>query len=410
MRIVHADHLLLGDAPPVADGAAVVGDDGTIVAVGAARDVLLHPDHARLPTERVRGVVFPGLVNAHTHLELSALRGRVPGGRGFVPWVEGLIAARSELSAEEEEEGVLAAVRELEATGTVAVGEVTNTLAAVHALARAHIGGCVFHEVFGTDPARVEARLRGLALDVSERAGPWPTTDLTYAIAPHTLFTLDRTFARAFVEEARSRGVRTSLHLAEHPAERRALEAGEGPVVEWLSRQLRIDATSLPWPRQGPFATADALGALAPHVLLVHLTDARPDELGLVAQRGAPVVLCPRSNLTIEAQLPPLLAVLQAGIAPALGTDSLASNASLDVLAEARALHDRFPTVPGWELVRMATSNGAKALGRADLGALAPGLRPGLVAVDGVVEGDPCLWLLAHLGLPRRWLAGRRAS
>lgn len=410
MRIVHADHLLLGDAPPVADGAAVVDDDGTIVAVGQARDVLLHPDHARLPTERVHGVVFPGLVNAHTHLELSALRGRVPGGRGFVPWVEGLIAARTELSAEEEEEGVLAAVRELEATGTVAVGEVTNTLAAVHALARAHIGGCVFHEVFGADPARVEVRLRGLALDVLERVSPWPTTDLTYAIAPHTLFTLDRTFARAFVEEARSRGVRTSLHLAEHPAERRALETGEGPVVEWLSRQLRIDASSLPWPRQGPFATADALGALSPHVLLVHLTDARLDELALVARRGAPVVLCPRSNLTIEAQLPPLLAVLQAGIAPALGTDSLASNASLDVLAEARALRARFPTVPGWELVRMATWNGARALGRDDLGAIAPGRRPGLVAVDGVVEGDPCLWLLANLGLPRRFVARRRAS
>ena len=409
MRTIHADHLLLGDAPPLADGAVVVRGDGTVVHVGEARDVLVHPDYARLSTERVHGVVFPGLVNAHTHLELSALRGRVPGGRGFVPWVEGLIAVRTELSSEEEDEAIEAAVRELEATGTVAVGEVTNTLAAVRALVRARIGGCIFHEVFGTDPARVEARLRGLEADVKERVGTWPTPDLTYAIAPHTLFTLDRTFARAFVEEARSRGVRTSLHLAEHPGERRALEAGEGPVVEWLSRQLRIDAKSLPWPMMGPIATADSLGALAPHVLLVHLTDARPEELALVAERGAPVVLCPRSNLAIEAQLPPLLAILAAGLAPALGTDSLASNASLDVLAEARALHDRFPKVPAWELLRMATWNGARALGRADLGAIAEGLRPGLVAVDGVVEGDPCAWLLGNLKRPRRFVAARRA-
>jgi cytosine/adenosine deaminase-related metal-dependent hydrolase len=410
VRIIHADHLLPGDVPPVADGAVVVDTDGTVVHVGEARDVFVHPDYARLPTERVHGVVFPGLVNAHTHLELSALRGRVPGGRGFVPWVEALIATRTELSPEEEEEGIEAAVRELEASGTVAVGEVTNTLAALHALVRAHIGGCIFHEVFGTDPARVETRLRGLEEDVKERVGTWPTTDLTYAIAPHTLFTLDRTFAQAFIEEARSRGVRTSLHLAEHPAERRALEAGEGPVVEWLSRQLRIDAKALPWPMMGPVAAADTLGALAPHVLLVHLTDARPEELRLIAERGAPVVLCPRSNLTIEAQLPPLLAILEAGILPALGTDSLASNASLDVLAEARALHDRFPKVPAWELLRMATWNGARALGRSDLGAIAQGLRPGLVAVDGIVEGDPCQWLLRNVKLPRRFVAGRRAA
>ena len=410
MRIVHTDHLLLGAAPPVTDGAVVVAEDGTIAHVGQARDVLAHGDYAHLAVERVRGVVFPGLVNAHTHLELSALRGRVPGGRGFVPWVEALIAARTELSAEEEAEGIEAAVRELVAAGTVAVGEVTNTLAAVHALVRAHIGGCIFHEVFGTDPARVEARLRGLAADVMDRVGVWPTTDLTYAVAPHTLFTLDRTFARAFVDEASARGVRTSLHLAEHPAERRALEAGEGPVVAWLSRQLRIDAEALPWPMLGPVAVADALGALAPHVILVHLTDARPDELALVAQRGAPVVLCPRSNLSIEGQLPPVLAMLEAGLLPALGTDSLASNASLDVLAEARALHDRFPNIPGWELLRMATWSGARALGRADLGAIAPGLRPGLVAVEGDVQGDPCLWLLQNVKLPRRFVAGRRAA
>ena len=95
-----------------------------------------------------------------------------------------------------------------------------------------------------------------------------------------------------------------------------------------------------------PVELADRLGALGPHVLAVHLTDAHPEELARVAERGAPVVLCPRSNLYIELRSPPLLAMRAAGIAPALGTDSLASNASLDVLAEARALADRFPTVP----------------------------------------------------------------
>jgi len=141
----------------------------------------------------------------------------------------------------------------------------------------------------------------------------------------------------------------------------------------------------------------------------VHLVEARPAELARVAERGAPVVLCPRSNLHIELKLPPLLALRAAGIEAALGTDSLASNASLDVLAEAKALGDRFPALPVWELVRMATWNGARALGRTDLGRLAKGARPGIFAVEseGAVA-DGAAFLLANLRLPRRILAPRR--
>jgi cytosine/adenosine deaminase-related metal-dependent hydrolase len=142
-------------------------------------------------------------------------------------------------------------------------------------------------------------------------------------------------------------------------------------------------------------------------VLAVHLTDARPEELELVARRGAPVVACPRSNLHIETRLPPLLAMRTAGLHPALGTDSLASNASLDVLAEARALADRFSTVPAAELLRMATWEGARALGRADIGRIARGARPGLFAIDGDVGSDPAAFVLKHVRAPRRWLVRR---
>src|SRR5262249_2863791 len=151
------------------------------------------------------------------------------------------------------------------------------------------------------------------------------------------------------------------------------------------------------WPKKPLFEYARDLGVLHPSVLLVHLTEARPPELAMVAESGASVVLCPRSNLYIEAKLPPLLAILDAGIEPALGTDSLASNVSLDVLLEARALRDRFPNVPAWRLFRMATANGARALGRRDLGRIAKGNRPGLFVLDTEVrddERDPAALLL----------------
>ncbi|MBX3213543.1 MAG: amidohydrolase family protein [Labilithrix sp.] len=401
VRIFHADHVLPGDAPPIADGAVVVDAEGAIVEVGAAAEVL--PRHAGPAPERVRGVVFPGLVNAHTHVELSSMRGKVPGGHGFVPWVDRLVTTRSECSPDEDAEEIERAVDALAMSATVAVGDVTNSLAAVAALARRGIGGSVFHEVLGMDRAVVLRRVDGLRAELAERVPTWPGADLAYAPAPHTLFTLHHDAARALLESAERRGVRTSLHLAEHAAERRAVEHGEGPVPEWFATRFKQRPE---WPKRPLFDLAAEVGALRPHVILVHLADARADELARVAAAGAPVVLCPRSNLYIEGRLPPLLAVRAAGIEPALGTDSLASNTSLDVLAEARALADRFPSVPKWELVKMATWNGARALGREDLGRLARGARPGVFCVEGAAPGDPAALLLASRA-PRRVLVAR---
>jgi cytosine/adenosine deaminase-related metal-dependent hydrolase len=397
MKRVGADWIVLGDKAPIRDGVVSLRDDGTIASVGAGES-----------DEHVRGLIMPGLVNAHTHLELSALRGRVPGRDGFIAWVEKLIGARVELAEDEERDAIHAAVRELRDAGTVAVGEVTNSLGAVTALAEANIAGCIFHEVFGQDLARLRERVGGLEAELKERVPVWPSEDLAYAPAPHTLYTLHLEVAKMILEECRRRNRRTSLHLLEHAMERRAIERGEGPVVGWLATRSRVDPSQLAWPQKPIVDVAAEVGALAEDVLLVHLTEARPDELARIASAKSPVVLCPRSNLHIEGKLPPLLAILEAGIEPALGTDSLASNASLDVLAEARALADRFPNVPAWELVKMATWNGARALGLPHAGRIAEGARPELIAIDGDLprEGDPCAWLLLrNLKAPRRFVA-----
>jgi len=405
MRALHADAVVLGDGEPVMDGAVVVGEGCEIRDVGPAAEVL--PRHAGLPVDRVRGVVLPGLVNAHTHLELSALRGCVPGGAGFVPWVEQLIGVRNEVQPEGDAEAVSRAVDELDAYGTVAVGEVTNSLAAVGTLARRGFVGCVFHEVFGVERGPLLERVAALPRMIEERLGRWPSAELSYAPSPHTLYTTHADVVRQLLRQGAERGQRVSLHLSEHPAERRFLESGDGPIAGWYEMRLKLRRDLLEWPGQSPVAFADSLGGLAPGVVAVHLTDARPEELELVARRGSPVVLCPRSNLFIETRLPPLLAMRAAGIVPGLGTDSLASNASLDVLAEARALSDRFPSVPASELVSMATWASARALGRSDVGRIATGARPGLFAIDGDPGTDPCAFVLRNVRAPRRWLARR---
>lgn len=402
LRIFHADHVLRGDERPLADAAVVVDEKGTIVDVGSASDVL--PRHAGLAVTRIEGVVFPGLVNAHTHVELSAMRGKVAGGRGFVAWVDSLLSLRMEHSPEEDLDAIEAAADDLVRFATVAVGDVTNSLAAVSALARRGIAGWAFHEVFGQDREAVLRRVRGLSAELAERHARWPSTDLEYAPAPHTLYTTHPEAVQALVDAALGRGGKTTLHLAEHAGERRAVEQGDGPVVEWFERRTKSKPD---WPKTPIFDHAASVGALREGVLLVHLTEARPEELARIAESGASAVLCPRSNLYIEAKLPPLLAVLAAGLEPALGTDSLASNTSLDVLAEAKALRDRFPSVEPWLLVKMATWNGARALGRNDLGRIAKGTRPGLYVVEGSTASDPAAFLLANVSSPRKLLVSR---
>lgn len=382
-RIVSADALFLGEGALVDGGAVAVDGAGVVLAAGARETIVAA--YGGLPEERARGVLLPGLVNAHTHLELSALRGRTTPGKGFVGWVDGMLAARTEIDETEESDGIARGVAELLAAGTVAVGEVTNTLAAVPALRRAKLAGYVFHEVFGLNEGHALARVAQLAAE-AERLGLHEGTWLRWAPSPHTLHTTHPKAVSAMVHAARARGARFSVHLAEHPAERAALEHGTGPMVAWLEARTKTARESFRWHQSGPVAVAEALGILAEDALLVHLTDARAEELDRVAKSGAHVVLCPRSNLFIETRLPPLAAMRRAGVAPALGTDSLASCPTLDVLAEAKALHERFPEVPAAELLAMATLNGARALAlESALGSFAAGKSPGVLLVEGAI-------------------------
>jgi cytosine/adenosine deaminase-related metal-dependent hydrolase len=403
-RIIHAEALLAGDEAPIRNAALVLDEEGTVLDVGPAADVL--PRHAGAPVEMARGVVMPALVNAHAHVELSALRGKVSGGHGFVPWVERLMGLRASERPEDDAEAIERAAEEMETSGTIAVGDVTNTLSAMGALVRHGIGGILFHEVFGLDRERALAKLAAMRDERAAILAGGAAPGFTAAPAPHTVYTTHPDAVRRALEEVRAAGARTTVHLCEHAAERNFLMYGRGPFLDFATR-MRLPIEGFPVPHKGPVEVAAELGLLAPDVLLVHLTDVRSDELDKVAASGAPVVLCPRSNLFIEMKLPPLLEILKAGIVPALGTDSLASNASLDVVAEARALADRFPSADKRLLVEMATAAGARALGRPDLGRLSKGRRPGVLAVTGVLGAgdDPCAFVLRQPAANRTWLA-----
>jgi len=407
VRIYQSDAVFLGQGSLVRDGAIVVDEHDTVRDVGVASEVI--PRHGGVPVERLPGLITPALVNAHTHLELSALRGKTRGGHGFFPWAQGMLEARAQLSDEENTAAVEGAVRELTASGTVAIGDVSNSLRAVHACARARIGGIVFHEVFGYDFVRCSQRLQQLHHERDEIVGAWPNGDLRYAPAPHALYSLHPELIKAVVRAARNQGVRTSIHLSEHAGEQEFLENGTGPVAQF-AEFLGTELGDFPIPNQRPVPYARTLDLVGSDVIGVHLTTANRQEFDAIAAAHMPIVLCPRSNLFIELRLPPLLDALAAGIRPALGTDSLASNHSLDVLAEARALAERFPSVPSTALWSMVTAWGADALDRPDLGRLAAGTRPGLLWFQGDIttaESDPLRTFLKSSPAQRKKIAAK---
>lgn len=355
------------DEPPIRGGRVAIRD-GRIVWVGSADD----PGEPEGPlVDLGAGVLLPGPVNAHTHLELSALGGLSAGGAGFVPWVEALVAARPLLAPDEARRATAAAVAGLVAAGTAAVGDISNALAHLDLLAAAPFDSVVFHELIGWDPSRAERTIEEAEARQSAALAEstTPASRVTLRLAAHTPQSVSGALLRSLVR----RDSLACIHVAESPAEVEFLRSGGGVWAAFLeSRGLRVPFDA---PGTSPVRYLDALGVLRPGLVAVHCVHVDDEELGLLVKRGVKVVLCPRSNRSLDVGRAPLPRMLAAGLQPGLGSDSLASSPSLDVLEEATLLHRDFPLVPTHTLVRMATRGGAEALGLADLGRLAPGHR-----------------------------------
>lgn len=403
--VVAAPWVLLGTPPEGAGGApspgegqavrdgAVALEGGRVLAVGRRAEV----EARHGPAERRDAVLLPALVNAHLHLELSHLAGRVPGGDGLAPWILRLVAERARAPEGAADAAMARGVEALEGAGVAAVGEVSNTLASLAPLGWAGLAGTVFHEVFGFSGERAEAALRAAGeARASATTGP---TSLGVALSPHSLYSTNPRILQRLLREGPA-----SIHLAEDPAERLFAARGEGPLAS-IARQLgALDADLVPRGRSAVAAVAPFLG---PRSLVVHGVDLDEQDLADLRRSGATVALCPRSNLHVGGRLPDLPRLLAAGVPLAVGSDSLASSPSFSPLEELAALRRAFPEVPAARLVPLAW-NGA-AVGAPGLGRLAEGAAPGLLAapLDGERPEDPFEWLLRA---PRRlsWIARQR--
>lgn len=276
------------------------------------------------------------LVNAHTHLELTwaAHLCPEPPGMPMPAWLAQLDKHWGGLPSVADERrrtetAVINGITQLLAAGTTHVGDISNTGLSIEPLLDSGLAGVVYIEVWGL---KREAALERFywARQLLEKHRPAERNGLQIGLTLHTPYTVHPDVLQMVARYAQQEAVPLCIHVAESPFENDALVHGRGPTYEFL-RLLG------PVPRPGfrSVAYLDKLGVLAAKPLLAHVVNVNDDELTILAQSGAKVVHCPRSNSLLQCGRMPLEKMLALGIPIALGTDSLASSPSLDVREEA---------------------------------------------------------------------------
>jgi 5-methylthioadenosine/S-adenosylhomocysteine deaminase len=355
-------------SPPIVDGGVLV-DGGRVVAVGRATELAFRATR----TIEHSGALLPGFVNAHAHLQYGpGFADLLASGHAFPHWLEQMAKRRQATTDDGWRDEVAGSWQLAYASGTVAVGDIVTSDAALDV----PVPGVRYLESVALPSAAwpdERARLEAL-LAAHPEAG----------LSPHTLYTLGEGILSGLNELARTHHRRLHPHLAETADEDEFVRLGSGPFAAWSFAAEIRDAAGT---GRSPAAHLDALGGLGPQVHVAHGTHLDPLDRRLLKERGTAVALCARSNAVLGAGIPPVAALLHEGNPIAVGTDSLASSPDLNILAEVRTLAT-LATSQGYtsadlasRLLAAATRGGAVAIGRSDLGHIAPGTAAAFVHI-----------------------------
>ncbi len=374
MTTFTADWILPIAEPPIRGGGLTI-EGGRIVRV--------EPAGATGVVSLGNVAVLPALVNAHTHLELSYLHGRVPPSSSFNDWVMSLMTLRrssTDPGAPAIVEAARDAISQARAAGTGLVGDVSNTLITVPLLREAGVAAHVFYELIGFSHPDPAGRVRD-ARAAAEAAGV-DAGGVRVSLAPHAPYSVSSALFQAIRADVDAHpGSVTSVHLGESAAEVELLTQGSGPARLMLER-LGVWTSDWQIPGVSPTEYLGGLGFLSPDSLVVHGVQFTADDLARVKAGGSTLVSCPRSNAYVGVGAPPLESFYAAGVPVVFGTDSLASCADLNMFAELAEARRIAPAVSARDLLRSATLTGAQALRHDDeYGSIEAGKRAALIAV-----------------------------
>jgi cytosine/adenosine deaminase-related metal-dependent hydrolase len=405
----HARWVLPISAPPIRDG-TVVEHEGRISYVGPRADAPVDGDDMELGD----ALLLPGLVNAHCHLELTAMRGFLDG-LAFREWILRLTSARrAVLDAESLRDASRLGVQEGVVAGVTTFADTGDSGTGFDAMIERGVRGICYREVFGPDPAQCESAIAGLREKVLEMRTR-ETALVRVGVSPHAPYTVSDALYSATIALAREHSLPVAVHIAESALESELVSRGEGAFADGL-RGRGIEAG----PRaRTPIALLDSLGALDVRPLLIHCVRVDDADIRVIAEHECGVAHCPASNARLAHGIAPLAQLLAAGVDVGLGSDSVASNDRMDLLDEARLAllfaavrETRADALTAAGALELATLGGARALGIAhEVGSLEPGKAADLVAFPlgasarSPVHDPTAAAVLALAGTPASYVA-----
>jgi aminodeoxyfutalosine deaminase len=372
MKQFSAQYIFTNQGPPLKRGIITTDNDGVILNTEDTGGSLAE----RHSVEFYNGIIIPGFVNAHCHLELSHLKDSAERGIGLGSFIE-QVRTKRDTGIDNILNAAKKADEEMSGEGVVLCADICNTPVSFDIKSKSRIKYINFLEVFGIEASKAQKRIT----EVLKVAESCEKMKLQYYIVPHAVYSTSLPLFR-HIKELSSRNKVTSIHFMETEGEKEFLSTHSGSIALSYRKSGLMPLT--PDTVTGHSETVLKEITSSGNLILVHNTFTDRETVDSVNSRGGTFwCLCPGSNLFIEGRVPPVYMLKEAGCEIVLGTDSLASNNKLSILEELKLLQERFSLLTLEELVRWSTLNGARALGESDIyGSIVPGKKPGLLLLS----------------------------
>jgi aminodeoxyfutalosine deaminase len=374
MKRLAAQYIITNTGPALKRAILNIEDDGTVISIEDTGGEL-REGHS---TEYYNGIIIPGFINCHSHLELSHLKNTTSRGMGLGGFIEQVRSTR-----DHSKDNIIASAVSADdlmfREGIVLCADICNTSDSFGIKKDSRISYINLLEVFGLDPEKALKRMDEILLvgKTAQKLG------LRYSFTPHSAYSISSSLFKLLREESLKNKV-TSIHFMESEEEGDFLKSRSGSLMSSYQHSGLIPAKLETVSNH----TEAILNEITPsgNLVLVHNTFADRDTIRSVKKREHLFwCLCPNSNLYIENRVPPLNIFLEENCVIVIGTDSLASNTGLSILEELKTLQFSFPDISIPDLIRWATINGAQALGEEDhFGSIETGKKPGLLLLQNV--------------------------
>jgi aminodeoxyfutalosine deaminase len=363
------------------DGYSFINNTVLILSTGGVIQDILSTEDAGDDVETLQGTLVPGFINCHCHLELSHMRALIPEKTGLVDFVFKVVTERHH-SEEEILMSINKAEEEMLENGIVAVGDICNNSLTLQQKQRGRLAYYNFIEASGWLPS-VSAQRFERAKAVADQ---FDTLIAPYSIVPHAPYSVSDNLWMQIQPYFEHKVV--SIHNQETPFEDEFFQQGTGDFMR-MYQLMNIDNSHHVATNRSSLQSYFEKLQTARNAILVHNTFMQQEDIDYIQLKTQNsrletfVCLCVNANRYIQDALPPIDMFRKNNCTIVLGTDSLASNWSLDILDEIRSIRNSFPAIPLQELLSWATINGAKALNMHDhLGSLEKGKKPGIVLLD----------------------------